>query len=80
MLMGSVAGAVEVIENVVRPLSPQVIVPGHGDVCGPEAIDDLHRAYADLDAALERGAKLDTAAVFLDMVTYNGGKPLSCHA
>ena len=41
LLMGSVTGAIEVLENVVRPLSPQVIVPGHGDVCGPEAIDDV---------------------------------------
>ena len=126
MLMGSVAGAIEVLTGLIKPLGAATIVPGHGDVCGPEAIDDalgylrfvldvarqgkaaglspleaametdlgqyaglhdrerivgnLHRAYADLDAALERGAKLDTAAVFLDMVTYNGGKPLSCHA
>ena len=41
LLMGSVTGAIEVLENVVRPLSPQVIVPGHGDVGGPEAIDDV---------------------------------------
>jgi cyclase len=41
LLMGSVTGAIEVLENVVRPLSPQVIVPGHGDVCGLEAIDDV---------------------------------------
>jgi cyclase len=126
MLMGSVAGAIEVLTGLIKPLGAATIVPGHGDVCGPEAIDDalgylrfvldvarqgkaaglspleaametdlgryaglhdrerivgnLHRAYADLDVALERGAKLDTAAVFLDMVTYNGGKPLSCHA
>ena len=126
MLMGSVVGAIEVLTGLIKPLGAATIVPGHGDVCGPEAIDDalgylrfvldvarqgkaaglspleaametdlgqyaglhdrerivgnLHRAYADLDAALERGAKLDTAAVFLDMVTYNGGKPLSCHA
>lgn len=126
MLMGSVAGAIEVLTGLIKPLGAATIVPGHGDVCGPEAVDDalgylrfvldvarqgkaaglspleaametdlgryaglhdrerivgnLHRAYADLDAALERGAKLDTAAVFLDMVTYNGGKPLSCHA
>jgi cyclase len=41
LLMGSVTGAIEVLENVVRPLSPRVIVPGHGDVCGPEAIEDV---------------------------------------
>jgi cyclase len=32
VLMGSVAGAIEVIENVIRPLGASVIVPGHGPV------------------------------------------------
>jgi cyclase len=41
MLMGSVAGAIDVLEGVVRPLAPATIVPGHGEVCGPEAIDDV---------------------------------------
>jgi cyclase len=129
LLMGSVAGAIEVLQDVIRPLSPQVIVPGHGDVCGPEAIDDalgylrfvqetaqrgkaaglsplaaardtdlgqyaglgdperivgnLHRAYADLDAAAAGsgiGAPLNYPAILADMVTYNGGKPLTCLA
>lgn len=40
LLMGSVTGAIAVLENVVRPLAPRTIVPGHGDVCGPEAIED----------------------------------------
>jgi len=39
MLMGSITGAIEALEHVVKPLSPQTIVPGHGEVCGPEAID-----------------------------------------
>jgi cyclase len=126
MLMGSVAGAIDVLEQVVKPLSPATIVPGHGDVCGPQAIDDvlgylrfvlgvarrgrdaglspleaamqtdlgeyaglsdrerivgnLHRAYADLDAPAERGVALNVAAVFGEMVAYNGGKPLHCVA
>jgi len=41
MLMGSITGAIDVLENVIKPLSPQTIVPGHGDVCGQEAIDDV---------------------------------------
>jgi cyclase len=41
LLMGSVAGAIDVLQNVVRPLSPRTVVPGHGDVCGPEAIEDV---------------------------------------
>ncbi|HEY9244603.1 MAG TPA: MBL fold metallo-hydrolase [Streptosporangiaceae bacterium] len=32
LLMGSVAGAVEVLEQVLRPLGGQTIVPGHGPV------------------------------------------------
>jgi cyclase len=41
MLMGSITGAIDVLENVVKPLAPKTIVPGHGEVCGPEAIDDV---------------------------------------
>jgi len=126
MLMGSVAGAIDVLAGLIKPLGAVTIVPGHGDVCGPEAVDDvlgylrfvldtarkgkaagltplqtametdlgqyaglrdrerivgnLHRAYADLDETQERGAKLNLPAALIDMVTYNGGKPLSCHA
>jgi hypothetical protein len=39
VLMGSVTGAIEALENVVKPLAPRVIVPGHGDVCRAETID-----------------------------------------
>jgi cyclase len=38
---GSVEGAVRVLEHVVRPLGARTIVPGHGDVAGPELIDDV---------------------------------------
>lgn len=125
VLMGSVSGAIEVLEKVVRPLEAQTIVAGHGPVCGPEVIDEtlrylhfvetvaregkeagltpletaretdlgefgdlldaerivgnLHRAYAEL-AGAERGARIDTAAAMKDMVAYNGGRPLTCHA
>jgi cyclase len=126
LLMGSVAGAIEVLENVVRPLGARTIVPGHGPVFGsPEPIDatldylrfvtdvaargrhaglspldaaretglgrfaawpdaerivgNLHRAYAELDGA-PNGAPVDIIAALGDMVTYNGGVPLSCLA
>jgi cyclase len=36
LLMGSVAGAVDALEQVVRPLGAQTIVPGHGPVFGGE--------------------------------------------
>ena len=129
LLMGSVTGAIEVLENVIRPLSPRVIVPGHGDVCGPETIEavlgylrfvlataqrgkaaglrpleaardtglgqyegladperivgNLHRAYADLDAQAaggDPGTPLNYPAILAEMVTYNGGNPLTCLA
>jgi cyclase len=125
LLQGSVAGAIEVLEGVVKPLGATTIVPGHGAVGGPELIDpvvgylrfvlasaragrdarltpletareldlgeyadlldrerivgNLHRAYAELDGA-PLGAPIDTAAALTDMVTYNGGRPLSCLA
>src|ERR1700734_4107143 len=34
LLMGSVAGAMDVLENVITPLRAQTIVPGHGPVFG----------------------------------------------
>ena len=41
LLMGSVSGAIDVLETVVKPLGAQTIVPGHGGVSGPELIDDV---------------------------------------
>jgi cyclase len=42
-------------------------------------VGNLHRAYAELQGA-QRGARIDVAGAFADMVAYNGGKPLTCHA
>jgi cyclase len=42
-------------------------------------VGNLHRAYAELDGS-ERGARIDLAAALADMVTYNGGNPLTCYA
>lgn len=127
LLSGSVLGAIDVLENFVRPLGAQTIVPGHGPVAGPAVIDEvlsylrfvetvgreglasgltalelarevdlgefaeltdperivgnLHRVYADLSGTIEeRGRPLDAFAAFTDMVTFNGGRPLTCHA
>ena len=41
LVQGSVAGAIEVLEEVVKPLGATTIVPGHGAVAGPELIDDV---------------------------------------
>jgi cyclase len=126
LLMGSVSGAIEVLEQVVLPLGAQTIVPGHGPVfedSGPidatldylrfvqdaaarchqaglsplqaaqetdlgrfagwadaeRIAGNLHRAYAELDGA-PPGAAIDILAALADMVTYNGGAPLTCLA
>ena len=41
LVQGSVAGAITVLEEVVKPLGAKTIIPGHGAVCGPELIDDV---------------------------------------
>ena len=44
-------------------------------------VGNLHRAYADLAApAGDRGGPIDFPAALADMVTYNGGRPLTCLA
>ncbi len=42
-------------------------------------VGNLHRAYAELDGR-EPGAPLDLPTVMGDMIAYNGGRPLTCHA
>jgi cyclase len=42
-------------------------------------VGNLHRAYAELEGG-EPGVPLDVMGALRDMVAYNGGKPLSCHA
>jgi cyclase len=38
LLMGSVTGALEVLTSVLAAIPARVIVPGHGEPCGPELI------------------------------------------
>jgi len=49
LLMGSVAGAVEVLEQVLRPLGAQTIVPGHGAVLHDPVLHDHGLIDATLD-------------------------------
>jgi cyclase len=126
LLMGSVAGAVEALDDVVRPLAAHTVVPGHGPVFHDEQpladtldylrfvlelaerahaqnvpplqaardtdlgrfadwpdaerlVGNLHRAYAELDGT-PRGGAIDIATALDEMVTYNGGHPLTCLA
>jgi cyclase len=39
VVMGSVAGSIAAVERL-QALEPETIVPGHGDVCGPELLQD----------------------------------------
>jgi cyclase len=126
LLMGSVRGAIDALENVIAPLEAKTTVPGHGPVFHDRApleatldylrfvldlaergtaagisplqaardtdlgrytdwpdaeriVGNLHRAYAEVDGA-ERSAPIDVMAALADMVTYNGGRPLTCLA
>jgi cyclase len=122
--MGSGTGLLAALERI-RALDPTVIVPGHGEVCGPEVlapieayirfvqscardgvasgaspldvaretdlgqfgelidperfVGNLHREYAELEG-LEPGGAIDLVAMFGDMVTMNGDRPLHCVA
>ncbi|MGH3201530.1 MAG: MBL fold metallo-hydrolase [Streptosporangiaceae bacterium] len=42
-------------------------------------VGNLHRAYLELDGG-ERGALIDLVQALGEMVAYNGGRPLTCHA
>jgi len=42
VLMGSVTGALRALERL-RAFGAATIVPGHGEVCGPEVIEDVDR-------------------------------------
>lgn len=124
LVQGSISGALQALAGIAA-LGAETIVPGHGQVCGPEVIDrvvgylrfvqetaragqqagltplqaarevdlgeyadlldserivgNLHRAYAEL-AGAQPGAVIDARAALADMLAYNGGKPLTCHA
>ncbi|MBQ1100375.1 MBL fold metallo-hydrolase [Streptomyces sp. b94] len=60
LLQGSVAGAIQVLENVIAPLEAEIIVPGHGPVAGPNLIREVldylefvqHTALAAFEAGL----------------------------
>jgi cyclase len=38
LLMGSISGAIRAVESL-RGLGPRTVVPGHGQICGPEVFD-----------------------------------------
>jgi cyclase len=61
LLMGSVAGAVDVLEHVVRPLGAATIVPGHGPIFSGEGPLDETLDY--LRFVLDLAARCQEAGV-----------------
>jgi cyclase len=54
LLMGSVEGALDVVEHVLRPLGAQAIVPGHGPVFSDNAPLDATAGYLEFVLDLAR--------------------------
>jgi cyclase len=89
-LIDEVLGYLRFVQDVARrgrdaglpPLEAarQTDLGRYAGLLDPERIvGNLHRAYAELDGA-EPGAPVDLAAAVPDMIAYNGGRPLTCHA
>jgi cyclase len=77
LLMGSVAGAIDVLEKVVRPLGAATIVPGHGPVfsgTGPleETLDYLRFVLDVAARALAAGLSPLDAARETDLGRFAG--------
>jgi cyclase len=76
LLQGSVLGAIKVLEDVVKPLGAETIVPGHGSVTGPELIDDVldYLRFVLTSARAGRDAGLDPlqTARELDLGSFAG--------
>lgn len=41
LLNGSITGSIAVLRDVLKPLGAETVVPGHGEVAGPELIDQV---------------------------------------
>ncbi|MQA17629.1 MAG: MBL fold metallo-hydrolase, partial [Pseudonocardiaceae bacterium] len=41
VVQGSVAGSIQVLEEVVAPLGAETIVPGHGPIAGPDLVEEV---------------------------------------
>ncbi|MCF6475336.1 MBL fold metallo-hydrolase [Nonomuraea sp. MG754425] len=54
VLMGSVAGALDALRQL-RELGAETVVPGHGEVCGPEAYEPVEGYLRFVQEAARRG-------------------------
>jgi cyclase len=59
-LMGSIAGWLDALDRL-RALGPEQMVPGHGEVCGPEAIDDVGDYLAWLQKIAQKGFEAEAS-------------------
>jgi cyclase len=74
--------AAETAPAGITPLDAarQLDLGPYGSLTDPERIvGNLHRAYAEC-AGARPGDPIDVPAAFLDMIAYNGGRPLRCLA
>src|SRR5262249_41900523 len=77
LLMGSVAGAIDVLEHVVRPLGAKITVPGHGPDCGDQGplaatLDYLRFVLAVAARSLDAGLSPLAAARETDLGRFAG--------
>ncbi|MEX0682955.1 MAG: MBL fold metallo-hydrolase [Dehalococcoidia bacterium] len=53
-VFGSLAGSLQAIDTI-RSLNPETIVPGHGPICGPEALDAIESYLRFVEDTARRG-------------------------
>lgn len=80
LVQGSVAGAIRVLEEVIRPLGAQTIVPGHGAVTGPELIDEVlgYLRFVQASARAGRDAGLTPLAIARELDLGEYAELLDC--
>jgi cyclase len=71
VVMGSVAGSIAALTRL-RDLHPDVIVPGHGSVCGSDAIDAQLRYLEFIEETARRGFDAGTSPLDLALATELG--------
>ena len=76
LLMGSVRGAIEVLQSVVAPIPARVIVPGHGAPCDhgliPTVVDYLEFVLATAREGIDAGLSPLDLARQTDLGQYDG--------
>jgi len=60
VMMGSLAGALDTVAWL-RSFGAETIVPGHGDVCGPEVLDRIERYYRFVDGVAAEAERSGTS-------------------